>query len=100
MKKRYFCTNQKYRIELPHTVERALQIDKETGTTFWQDALQKEMKAVMIAFKILDEGAERPVGYKKVHCHIMFDIKLRTLQRKARYVCGVHRAFALAWRSS
>jgi hypothetical protein len=34
MRKRYFRTNQKYGIELPHTVERALHIDKETGTTF------------------------------------------------------------------
>jgi Reverse transcriptase (RNA-dependent DNA polymerase) len=90
MKKRYFRTNQKYRIELPHSVKHALQIDKETGTTFWQDALQKEMKAVMAAFKILDPGAKRPVGYKKVHCHIVFDIKMGTLQRKARYVCGGH----------
>jgi hypothetical protein len=62
MKKRYFWTNQKYGIQLPHTVKRALQIDKETGTTFWQDALQKEMKAVMVAFKILEEGAEKPVS--------------------------------------
>jgi hypothetical protein len=48
------------------------------------------MKAVMIAFKILNKAAEQPVGYKKVHCHIVFDIKMGTLQRKARYVCGVH----------
>jgi hypothetical protein len=34
MKKRYFCTNQKYGIELPHTVERALQIHKETELHF------------------------------------------------------------------
>ena len=76
MKKRYFRTNQKYGIELPHTVERALEIDKETGTTFWRDALEKEMKAVMVAFKILEEGAEYPPGYEKVHCHIVFDIKI------------------------
>jgi hypothetical protein len=64
MRKRYFRTNQKYGIELPHTVERALQIDKETGTTFWQDALKKEMNTVMVAFKILEEGAEQPVLFK------------------------------------
>jgi Reverse transcriptase (RNA-dependent DNA polymerase) len=86
----YFRTNQKYGIELPHSVKRALQIDKETGTTFWQNALQKEMKVVMVAFKILEQGAERPVGYEKVHCHLVFDIKMGTLQWKARYVCGGH----------
>ena len=48
------------------------------------------MKAVMVAFKLLEPGAERPPGYEKVHCHIVFDIKMGTLQRKARYVCGGH----------
>jgi hypothetical protein len=38
------------------------------------------MKAVMVAFKILETGAERPPGYEKVHCHIVFDIKMGTLQ--------------------
>ena len=33
--KRYFQTEQKFGIELPKTVERALKIDDETGTTFW-----------------------------------------------------------------
>ena len=37
MKKRYFRKEQKYGIELPKTVKRALEIDKETGTTFWVD---------------------------------------------------------------
>jgi hypothetical protein len=41
------------------------------------------MDAVLIAFKILEEGAERPVGYEKVHCHVVFDIKMGTLQRIA-----------------
>jgi hypothetical protein len=58
MKKRYFRPNQKYGIKLPHSVECALQIDKETCTTFEQNVLQKEMKAVMVAFKILDPGAK------------------------------------------
>jgi Reverse transcriptase (RNA-dependent DNA polymerase) len=90
MRKRYFRTNQKYGIKLPHTVECALQIVIETGTTFWQDALKKDMDAVLVAFKILEEGVERPVGYEKVRCHVVFDIKMDTLQRKARYVCGGH----------
>jgi Reverse transcriptase (RNA-dependent DNA polymerase) len=90
MKKRYFRTNQKYGIELPHSVARTLQIDKETITTFWKDTLEKEMKAMMIDFNILPKGAERPPGYETVHCHVIFDIKMDSLQRKARYVCGGH----------
>jgi hypothetical protein len=65
LKKRYFRKHQKYGIELPKTVKRALEIDAETGTTFWRDAIRKEMKAVGKAFKILDEGAQSPVGHTK-----------------------------------
>jgi hypothetical protein len=46
------------------------------------------MKAMMVAFKILEPGAERPPEYEKVHCHIVFDIKM--VQRKTRYMCGGH----------
>ena len=41
MKNRCHRTAQKFGIELPKTVKRALEIDKETGTTFWEDALKK-----------------------------------------------------------
>jgi hypothetical protein len=34
VKKRYFRKHQKFGIELPKTVKRALEIDKETNTTF------------------------------------------------------------------
>ena len=86
MKKRYFRTTQKFGIELPKTVARALEIDKETGTTFWRDALEKEMKTVFIAFEIQPEGSKQPVGYKYMPCHMVFDVKAGTLQRKCQYV--------------
>ena len=87
---RYARTDQKFGIELPHTVKRALEIDNETGTTFWADALKKEMKTVFPAFEILEDGAVAPVGFQKIPCHIIFDIKL-DLTRKARYVAGGHK---------
>jgi hypothetical protein len=43
MKKRYFQKEQKYGVELPKTVRRALEIDKETGTTFRIESIRKEM---------------------------------------------------------
>jgi hypothetical protein len=63
MKKQYFKREQKYGIELPKTVKRALEIDEETGTTFWKDSIRKEMKAVGKAFQLLDEGAPDPVAH-------------------------------------
>ena len=87
MKKRYFRQTQKYGIELPKTVTRALEIDKETGTTHWKDALEKEMKNVGIAFKILDEDESVPVGFEHIFCHMVMDIK-SDMSRKCRLVAG------------
>ena len=41
---------------MPHSVQEALTIDKETGTDFWWQAIQKEMKKVMVAFEF-DDGS-------------------------------------------
>jgi hypothetical protein len=41
-------------------VERAREIDREIGNTLWQDAIAKEMKAVRVAFKILEDGNDAP----------------------------------------
>ena len=38
-------TQHESRIGLPRTVEHALEIDRETATTFWKEAIGKEMKA-------------------------------------------------------
>ena len=89
-KTKYARTDQKFGIELPHTVQRALEIDRETGTTFWTDALKKEMKTVFPAFEFLEDGSVAPVGYQKIPCHIVFDIKM-DLTRKCRYVAGGHK---------
>ena len=37
------CTH-RFGIRLPHSVDEALAIDRETNTTYWFDAIQKEMK--------------------------------------------------------
>ena len=51
-------------------------------------AIEKEMKNVMPAFEFRDNDAV-PIGYKKIDCHIIFDIKT-DLTRKARLVAGGH----------
>jgi Reverse transcriptase (RNA-dependent DNA polymerase) len=64
----------------------ALAIDASTGTSFWREAIAKEMKNVMPAFSFKDDD-KVPNGYKKVDCHMIFDIKI-DLTRKARLVAG------------
>ncbi len=77
----------KFGIELPRTIKRALEIDKETNTTFWADAIAKEMKHVRPAFNILDDGVKEPPGSKFIRCHMNFEIKM-DFTRKARFVAG------------
>ena len=42
-----------------------------------------------IAFQILEEDEQPPVGYTVITCHLIFDVKM-DLTRKARYVAGGH----------
>ena len=97
VKKRYWKTNYKYGVKLPHSVQEALAIDRETGTDFWWKAIQKEMKKVMIAFEF-DESVTpdmvrmdptKYVGFQEISCHMIFDVKM-DLTRKARFVAGGH----------
>ena len=56
----------------------------------WRKAIEKEMRNVMVAFDVRDDG-KVPIGYKEISCHLVFDIKSDTLARKARFVAGGHR---------
>jgi hypothetical protein len=82
--------NQKYGIEIPKTVEQAQALDRKTGTTCWMDAIRKEMKNCAKAFEILPEGSRMPVGHTHIKCHLVFDVKHGSLERKARQVAGGH----------
>jgi len=96
VKSRYWDTTHKFGIELPETVEQALRIDKETGTSFWKQAIDKEMANVRPAFEEWTEGTlkdardgKKLVGYQEISCHMIFDVKM-DLTRKARFVAGGH----------
>ena len=43
----------------------------------------------MPAFKILEEDAYAPIGYKWIPCHMIFDVKM-DFTCKARFVAGGH----------
>jgi hypothetical protein len=80
---------EKFGIQVPRSVEEALAIDRTSKTTYWGDAINKEMKNIEIAFRILEEGEQVPVGYQFIRCHFIFDVKIDGT-RKARYVAGGH----------
>lgn len=81
--------NMKFGIVIPKTVQEALALDKENGNTLWADAIEKEKKNSKVAFHFLGVDAPPPPGYKKITCHMIFDVKF-DLTRKARYVAGGH----------
>ena len=81
---------------MPNTVKDALEINHRNGNTFWVDAFAKEMKDIRVAFKILLDGQSTPIGYQKIPCHMIVDIKMEDFCRKARLVAGGDRAKAPA----
>jgi hypothetical protein len=48
------------------------------------------MKNVRVAFRILPDDERVPQNYQFVHCHMIFDVKMEDLCRKARLVAGGH----------
>ena len=87
LKTRYHRRTEKFGLELPKTVKRALEIDAETGTDFWRKALLKEMGNIEPCMDMLAEGAQPPPGFQFIHTHIVFDIKM-DFTRKVRFVAN------------
>ncbi len=85
---RYLKQTHKFGIELPKTVKEAFELDKKNGNTLWGDAIAKEMRDVRVAFSIPPDGQPAPVGYQKIPCHMILDIKMEDFRRKARLVAG------------
>jgi hypothetical protein len=50
----YWMVTHKFCVELPKSVEHAYCINKEMGTTFWHDAIEKEMKRIREAMQEFD----------------------------------------------
>ena len=81
--------NIKFGVKVPSTVEEALHLDIENGNKLWQEAIAKEMTNSRVAFQVLEAEEQPPVGYTKITCHLIFDVKM-DLTKKARYVAGGH----------
>jgi hypothetical protein len=81
---------------LPKTVKEALDLDRKNGNTLWAAGIAKEMKNVRVAFKILEDSESVPVGYQRIPCHMVFDIKMEDFTRKACLVAGGHKTDAPA----
>ncbi len=72
----YLKRTHKFGIEIPKTVKEALALYRKNGNTLWADAIAKEMREVRIVFNILPDGGSGPIGYQKIPCHMIFDVKI------------------------
>ena len=66
----------KYGIQVTRSMKEAYELDKETGTDYWHQAILKEMKNNAAAFKFLDPDESIPVGSTWIPCHMVFDVKM------------------------
>ena len=75
--------NIKFGIRVPQKVIEALRLDENNGNHLWRDGIAKEINAVMISFKLLDEGNNPSPTYQERICHIIYNIKMEDFRRKA-----------------
>jgi hypothetical protein len=81
---RYLKRTHKFGIEVPKTVKEALDLDRNNGNILWVDAIAKEMKEVCISFNILPDGHSAPIGYQKIPCHMIFNVKMEDFRTKSQ----------------
>lgn len=56
------------------------------------DSVRLEMKNVRMVFEEYEGETKKLIGYQRINCHIIFDIKYSdTFRRKVRYLAGWHR---------
>ena len=89
-------TTHKYGIQVPNNIADAIKIDSDNKDTYWQDAIQKEMSNVIVAFEILDKHEGIPEGWKQTSGHLVFDVKMNFV-RKARWVKDGHKTRDPEW---
>jgi len=81
----------KYGFEVANNVEHALEIDRKTGTDRYKQGMALELGQLEEYQAMKDKGKDwiPPTDYKKIRCHMVFDIK-HDGRHKARFVAGGH----------
>ena len=62
MKSSVQVKNVKYGIKVPKTVAEAYRLDSENKNDLWDKAIKQELNKVIVAFKLLQEDENTPVG--------------------------------------
>jgi hypothetical protein len=73
---RFIRRDYKFGIKVPANIAEARALDAENRDDTWECSVEKEMKNVRVAFKILDDGQAIPVGYQRLPCMLIFDLRI------------------------
>ena len=67
----------KYGYQVPRSPKEAIEFDKKNGNTKWQDSMALELLQLdeYNTFKDMGKNVPPPIGYKRIRCHFVFDIK-------------------------
>ena len=76
VKDRIRKTTRKYGIDLPTTLEEAIDVDTKNGNHLWRDDIDKEIMDVGIYFELISEVDKPPPGQKKISVHVVFHAKM------------------------
>jgi hypothetical protein len=81
----------KFGFLVPRNHSQAVEIDQSNGNTRWQDSEATEMDQLLEYQTFIDKGkgGTPPVGYKKIRCHMVYDVK-HDGRHKSRLVAGGH----------
>ena len=70
-----------YGVEIPTFIEHDIRLDTINGNQLWQEALDKGMQNLSVAFEILPTGAPVPVVWKKLYGQIIWDVNMDFTQK-------------------
>jgi hypothetical protein len=79
----------KYGIKVSNIIAEARHFDIENGDQFWECSIEEEMRNVKVAFHVLDNKQNLPVGYLQISCQLLFNDKL-DFAHKTRLVADGH----------
>ena len=90
-KSKHWQRTHEYGIRVPHSTAEAIELDIMNGGTLWKDDIKDKIVNVIPSLETWETDEKKLIGYQKIRCHMMFDIKLgENFRRKARYVAGGH----------
>ena len=73
---RYLKKTHKFGVEVPTTLTESLELDKKNGDTHWAGGISSEMNNVRVAFYVLPDGNNAPIGHQFVKYHMIFDVNI------------------------